>query len=64
MLGLRTAIYKATDLQKSKEWFSKVFKERPYVDESYYIDFTLLFEAFSMLLIENEMLGNKTAKIV
>jgi hypothetical protein len=64
MLGLRTTIYKVPDLQKAKEWYSKVFKERPYFDKFYYVGFTLLFEAFSMLLIEHEMLVNKAAKIV
>ena len=26
MLGLRTTIYKVSDLQKAEEWYSKIFK--------------------------------------
>lgn len=40
-LGLRTAIYKVTDLSKAKVWYSKVLKIAPYFDEPYYVGFNV-----------------------
>jgi lactoylglutathione lyase len=41
MLGLRTVIYKVSDLGKAKEWYSKVFQTVPYFDESFYVGFNV-----------------------
>ena len=41
MLGLRTTIYKVSDLDKAKEWYSKAFKVDPYFDESFYVGFNI-----------------------
>lgn len=41
ILGLRTAIYKVTDLGKAKEWYSKAFRVEPYFDEPYYVGFNI-----------------------
>ncbi|MES2225809.1 MAG: VOC family protein [Patescibacteria group bacterium] len=41
ILGLRTAIYKVPDLEKAKEWYSKVFQAEPYFDEAYYVGFNI-----------------------
>ncbi|MEO6536593.1 MAG: VOC family protein [Candidatus Paceibacterota bacterium] len=41
ILGLRTTIYKVSDLDKAKEWYSKVFQATPYFDEPYYVGFNI-----------------------
>lgn len=40
-LGLRTAIYKVSDLSKAKEWYSKALKIEPYFDQPYYVGFNV-----------------------
>jgi predicted enzyme related to lactoylglutathione lyase len=40
-LGLRTVIYKVSDLDKAKAWYSKVFDALPYFDESFHVGFTI-----------------------
>jgi lactoylglutathione lyase len=41
ILGLRTVIYKVSDLAKAKEWYSRAFECEPYFDESYYVGFNV-----------------------
>ncbi len=41
ILGLRTAIYKVSDLSKAKKWYMEVFKTDPYFDEPYYVGFNI-----------------------
>ena len=41
MLGLRTNIYKVSDLAKAKAWYSKVFGATPYFDEPFYVGFSI-----------------------
>jgi len=41
LLGLRTLIYKVTDMQKAKEWYTSAFKAEPYFDEPFYIGFNI-----------------------
>jgi predicted enzyme related to lactoylglutathione lyase len=41
MLGLRTAIYKVSDLQKAKEWYTEIFNTKPYFDEPFYIGYNI-----------------------
>lgn len=40
-LGLRTSIYKVTDLNKAKEWYEKAFDKKPYFDEPFYVGFNI-----------------------
>ncbi|MGC6526292.1 MAG: VOC family protein [Flavobacteriaceae bacterium] len=40
-LGLRTTIYKVGNITEAKQWYSKAFKTKPYVDESYYVGFNI-----------------------
>ncbi|MGK0414762.1 MAG: putative enzyme related to lactoylglutathione lyase [Polaribacter sp.] len=56
MLGLRTTIYKVSNLQKAKEWYSKVFKENPYFDELYYVGFNIKGYELGLMLEENSNL--------
>ena len=41
MLGLRTTIYKVSDLNKAKDWYSKALQIAPYFDEPFYIGFNV-----------------------
>jgi predicted enzyme related to lactoylglutathione lyase len=39
--GLRTTIYKVTDIAKAKAWYSKAFGVEPYFDEPFYVGFNV-----------------------
>ena len=39
--GLRTVIYAAPDLARSKAWYAKVFGIAPYFDEPFYVGFNV-----------------------
>lgn len=41
ILGLRTAIYKVSDIDAAKNWFAQVFKTEPYFDEPFYVGFEI-----------------------
>ncbi len=41
LLGLRTTIYKVTDLAKAKEWYTKVFQVEPYFDQPFYVGYNV-----------------------
>ena len=40
-LGLRTTIYRVTDIAKAKEWYSRAFNTTPYFDEPFYAGFNI-----------------------
>lgn len=40
-LGLRTTIYRVTDIAKAKEWYSRAFNTNPYFDEPFYVGFNI-----------------------
>ena len=41
ILGLRTALYRVTDLDKAKEWYRAVLGIDPYFDEPFYVGFNV-----------------------
>jgi predicted enzyme related to lactoylglutathione lyase len=41
LLGLRTVVYIADDIEKAKEWYSKVLGIAPYFDEPFYVGFNV-----------------------
>lgn len=41
VLGLRTAIYHVSNLDKAKAWYAKAFGVRPYFDEPFYVGFNI-----------------------
>ena len=41
VLGLRTNIYKVSDLAKAKAWYAKTFGTTPYFDEPFYVGFNI-----------------------
>ncbi|RYY36808.1 MAG: VOC family protein [Sphingobacteriaceae bacterium] len=40
-LGLRTVIYKVSDLNAAKQWYTKAFETDPYFDEPFYVGFNI-----------------------
>lgn len=40
-LGLRTAIYRAHNLEKAKSWYSSILGVQPYFDEPFYVGFSV-----------------------
>jgi predicted enzyme related to lactoylglutathione lyase len=41
LLGLRTVIYPAPDLDKAKAWYAQVLGIAPYFDEPFYVGFSV-----------------------
>jgi predicted enzyme related to lactoylglutathione lyase len=41
ILGLRTTIYKVTDLAEAKKWYAEAFATEPYFDEPFYVGFNI-----------------------
>ena len=39
--GLRTVVYRATDLAKAKAWYSSVLGVQPYFSEPFYVGFSV-----------------------
>jgi lactoylglutathione lyase len=48
-------------LQKAKEWYSKVFKEKPYFDESYHAGFKI--KGYQLGLMSEENSKNKSNNV-
>ena len=41
MLGLRTTIYKVSNIEEAKAWYAKAFLQEPYFDEPFYVGFNI-----------------------
>lgn len=41
ILGLRTTIYKVSDIAKARDWYAKAFQTKAYFDEPYYVGFNI-----------------------
>lgn len=41
ILGLRTTIYKVTDIEAAKVWYAKAFATEPYFDEPFYVGYNI-----------------------
>ncbi len=41
ILGLRTVIYKVSDIARAKEWYSNAFQATPNFDQPFYVGFTI-----------------------
>lgn len=52
MLGLRTTIYKVSDLTEAKSWYTKAFNIEPYFDEPFYVGFNI--KGFELGLLPEE----------
>jgi predicted enzyme related to lactoylglutathione lyase len=41
ILGLRTALYPAPDLERAKKWYTEVLGQAPYFDQPFYVGFSV-----------------------
>ena len=41
LLGLRTAIYPAPDLERARDWYMQVLGKAPYFDQPFYVGFSV-----------------------
>lgn len=41
LLGLRTCIYKVSDIKKATEWYSSILEQAPYFEEPFYVGFNV-----------------------
>lgn len=41
ILGLRTTIYKVSDIEEARDWYAKAFDTKAYFDEPYYVGFNI-----------------------
>ncbi|MCA1625478.1 MAG: VOC family protein [Acidobacteria bacterium] len=41
LLGLRTVIYKVSDLERAKNWYRDVLNTQPYFDQPFYVGFNI-----------------------
>ncbi|MCB0278319.1 MAG: VOC family protein [Calditrichaeota bacterium] len=53
-LGLRSAFYMVSDINKGKEWYSDVLGIKPYFDEPFYVGFNLGGFELGLQPIEDE----------
>lgn len=60
-LGLRTTIYKVSDLAKAKEWYTEIFETQPYFDEPFHVGFTIA--GYELGLQPEESSSNKTDNV-
>lgn len=52
-LGLRTCIYKVSDLESATEWYTKAFETEPYFNESFYVGFNIAGYELGLIPDEN-----------
>ncbi|MBK7650805.1 MAG: hypothetical protein IPJ20_08720 [Flammeovirgaceae bacterium] len=52
-LGLRTCIYKVTDLESATDWYTKAFETEPYFNESFYVGFNIAGYELGLIPDEN-----------
>ncbi|MBT7569358.1 MAG: VOC family protein [Rhodospirillaceae bacterium] len=63
ILGLRTTIYKVTDLEKAKAWYAGAFGAAPYFDEPFYAGFNIAGYELG-LMPDDTPAGAKTANVL
>ena len=60
LLGLRSVIYPAPDLEKGKAWYTQALGFGPYFDEPYYVGFSV--QGFELGLIPDATPGSDGAQ--
>ena len=50
--GLRTVVYAVDDLEKAKDWYSRLLNQSPYFDEPFYVGYNV--GGYELGLIPNE----------
>ena len=62
-LGLRTTIYKVSDMDAAKKWYTEAFGTEPYFDEPFYIGYNIA--GYELGLQPEEMpASDKSANVV
>lgn len=56
-LGLRTCIYKVTDIRSATEWYTKAFGTEPYFNEVFYVGFNIAGYELGLIPDENPTTG-------
>jgi len=41
LLGLRTVVYRVSDIRKGKEWYTRILALAPYFDEPFYVGYNI-----------------------
>ena len=63
MLGLRTTIYRVSDVDKAKAWYAEAFGTQPYFDDAFYVGFNI--GGYELGLMRDETpAGDKTVSVV
>ena len=63
ILGLRTTIYRVTDVNAAKKWYARAFNVQPYFDEPFYVGFDI--GGFELgLQPEDTVTNNKAESVV
>ena len=60
-LGLRTCIYRVSDLNAAKKWYAKVFQIEPYFNEPFYVGFNIA--GYELGLLPEDEEGDKTSDV-
>ena len=61
--GLRTAIYRVSDINAAKKWYAKAFETQPYFDQPFYVGFEI--GGFELgLQPEDEPVADKKESVV
>ncbi|MGN6645243.1 MAG: VOC family protein, partial [Cytophaga sp.] len=63
ILGLRTTIYKVSDIEKATSWYTSVFQTEPYFNEPFYVGFNIAGYELG-LQPEEQPLTDKTDNII
>jgi len=62
MLGLRTTIYKVSELQKAADWYAGIFETIPYFVEPFYVGFNI--KGFELGLMPEEGVTAKSDNVL
>ena len=61
-LGLRTSIYRVTDIEKAKAWYTQVLGIEPYFDQPFYVGFEVA--GYELGLQPDKVTGKKADNIL
>ncbi len=61
-LGLRTTVYKVSNLDEAKAWYSRVFETEPYFDQPFYVGYNI--GGYELGLVPDEKNDGKTDGVV
>lgn len=64
MKGLRTTIYKVSDLDEAKKWYTNAFDTEPYFDEPFYVGFNIGGFELGLLPDENITSEENTTSVL